>query len=319
MVDNNTSIGLAVMAILLAVSALVFSVSISGIDGINGTNGTNGLNGVNGLNFNSTLPYVFLYNGTNGLNGFVLNQNVNTTGSPLFQALNVVGNIAINGTVDGVDVSELLLKNVKVSDLATIWDKTTKIGYSDTSFSNQNVLISSSPSFTGLTVSGGVLNLQDAAENHITFNDNTKLGYVGMSHANNNLVMGSIQGDIVLRSQTKILFTADGGSNIGLSLDSHMNVIIYNPLSTDYGNPTLLIKGVDTTITEQKIDNSRDVDFRQLNVAGSTLVDIRNGIITPSGYNSVDGTAGVTGNVAVLTALPSTFTTIHFKNGLYVG
>lgn len=42
-------------------------------------------------------------------------------------------------------------------------------------------------------------------------------------------------------------------------------------------------------------------------------------IVQAGGFKSSDGTSGVTQDVVVLTALPNTFVTLHFKNGLYVG
>ena len=43
----------------------------------------------------------------------------------------------------------MLLKTSKVTDLATIWDKTTKIAYGDTTFADQNLLTTSSATFSG--------------------------------------------------------------------------------------------------------------------------------------------------------------------------
>jgi hypothetical protein len=58
-------------------------------------------------------------------------------------------NIAFTSTqtVDGVDISALLLKTTKVTDLGTIWDKTTKIAYGDTSFADQYLTQASNPLF----------------------------------------------------------------------------------------------------------------------------------------------------------------------------
>ena len=51
------------------------------------------------------------------------------------------GNLTFDSTqtVDGVDISALLLKTTKVTDLSAIWDKTTKIAYGDTSFTDQSL------------------------------------------------------------------------------------------------------------------------------------------------------------------------------------
>lgn len=63
--------------------------------------------------------------------------------------ITVYENINFDGaqTVDGVDISALLLKTTKVTNLGSIWDKTTKIAYGDTSFSDQNLLTSSGVTF----------------------------------------------------------------------------------------------------------------------------------------------------------------------------
>ena len=39
----------------------------------NGTNGSNGINGLDGVSFNTTIPYIYVYNGTNGINGLDFN------------------------------------------------------------------------------------------------------------------------------------------------------------------------------------------------------------------------------------------------------
>lgn len=61
-------------------------------------------------------------------------------------------NIITAGNVDGVDVSALLIKTNKITDLGTIWDKTTKIAFGDTNFVNQSLLTTSSPTFLALTL-----------------------------------------------------------------------------------------------------------------------------------------------------------------------
>jgi hypothetical protein len=55
-------------------------------------------------------------------------------------------------TVDGVDISALLLKTTKITDLGSIWDKTTKIATGDTDFANQAVKTTSAPTFVNTTL-----------------------------------------------------------------------------------------------------------------------------------------------------------------------
>lgn len=80
--------------------------------------------------------------------------------------MSVSSNIACGGTVDGVDISALLLKTSKVTDLGTIWDKTTKIAYGDTSFANQALTTTSTPTFGRIYIPYG-------DNGAITFTDGT--------------------------------------------------------------------------------------------------------------------------------------------------
>ena len=63
--DKNLTYGIIFVIIIaiIGIAVLLSSVNFSGTNDINGTNG------INGLDFNSTVPYTFLFNGTNGLNG----------------------------------------------------------------------------------------------------------------------------------------------------------------------------------------------------------------------------------------------------------
>ena len=63
--DKNLTYGIIFVIIIaiIGIAVLLSSVNFSGTNSINGTNG------INGLDFNSTVPYTFLFNGTNGLNG----------------------------------------------------------------------------------------------------------------------------------------------------------------------------------------------------------------------------------------------------------
>ena len=59
-------------------------------------------------------------------------------------------------TVDGVDISALLLKASKVTNLGDIWDKTTKIAYGDTDFADQSLKTSDNVSHAVVTATGFV-------------------------------------------------------------------------------------------------------------------------------------------------------------------
>ena len=174
-----------------------------------------------------------------------------------FQAANFV----TSGLVDGVDISTLLLKTTKVADLGSIWDKTTKIAYGDTSFSDQSLLSSSSPTFAAITL--------HSSDNQINiFGDLARIRMLP-----NNIAIGSA-GQWYLGPQSDLNFYITGydGANFNnaLKLDINGNAVILGTLQT-------------------------------------------------GGYKSSDGSTGATDDITVLTALPSTFTTLHFKNGLYVG
>lgn len=65
---DNLIMVIMVIAIFGFIIALI-AMSNSGIAGANGTNGTNGTNGYNGKDFNSTTPYIILFNGTQGIQG----------------------------------------------------------------------------------------------------------------------------------------------------------------------------------------------------------------------------------------------------------
>lgn len=56
-----------------------------------------------------------------------------------------------------------------------------------------------------------------------------------------------------------------------------------------------------------------------LSIATGTRNIVIYGDLKTGGYKSSDGTTGLTQDVVVLTALPSTFITMHFKDGLFVG
>jgi len=93
-------------------------------------------------------------------------------------------------TVDGVDISTLLIKATKVTDLAAIWDKTTKIAYGDTAFADQSLkttdvvshagYVNSSPSISA--PAGRALNT--VYQNTTTKNIMVYLDIVVNGHAN---------------------------------------------------------------------------------------------------------------------------------------
>jgi hypothetical protein len=273
---------------IAGINSLDFNSTIPYINLFNGTNGNNG------IDFNSTLPYVYLYNGTNGLNGFILNQDVNTTGSPLFQALNIVGNIAINGTVDGVDVSGLLLKNVKVSDLGTIWDKSTKIGYGDTSFSNQNLLSSSNPTFSLGTFTGN-LELIYGADNYIE---------IGTSYTSG--------------SSATLHFTTIGATFEYGRIDTSGNLIMAGTLSgIGYINISPILSGGNPWLGTPTSTRSFNVIYH--NLTGKTIiVYVSSSFTTGQLYYNLDHSSACTTTIGYFSSVGNSYMgTIIVPNGWY--
>ena len=84
---------------------------------------------------------------TNKANLDTVNQNLGTANAPAFAGLTVNGNVAVTGTVDGVDVS------VHAADTAIHHTHANKANLDAV---NQNLGTASSPAFAGVTVNGNV-------------------------------------------------------------------------------------------------------------------------------------------------------------------
>ena len=77
----------------------------------------------------------------------LVDQNLGTAGAPVFAGLTVKGNIAVTGTVDGVDVS------AHAADAAVHHPHANKANLDAV---NQNLGTANAPAFAGLTVSGDI-------------------------------------------------------------------------------------------------------------------------------------------------------------------
>jgi hypothetical protein len=122
--DKSIGLAIAIFALLIAVTALVFTFSSE--NGIDGLNGLNGINGIDGVSFNATLPFTYIFNGSDGIQGIQgiqgikgdtgntgsqgiqgiqglsgsYDQNLNTTGQPSFLSLTVTGGITAKSVLE---------------------------------------------------------------------------------------------------------------------------------------------------------------------------------------------------------------------------
>lgn len=133
-------------------------------------------------------------------------------------------NIAFTSTqtVDGVDISALLLKTTKVTTLATIWDKTTKIDYSDTDFADQPLLTSSHASFSTITASGGV-------DNQLKLSSGRGIAWGGV------LKQYADGGDMLFSSIGALKSDTDGQDNLGTSSLRWLNGYFYGKVIAESG------------------------------------------------------------------------------------
>lgn len=279
------------------------SQGIQGIQGIQGEIGYNGSQGIQGIQG--------IKGDTGDVSGYY-DQALNTTSSPTFAGLTLNGNLTTSYYIDGVDISALLLKTTKVTDLATIWDKTTKIVYGDTNFVDQEVKTTNTPTFGGVIVS-------KSGAPSILFRNTAGsddqyggwLDYYSSSWTRRWLVGVGISSTLSkdyewyqfnptgLRMRIK-----DGGE-----VEMFSNVLVAD---TPYN---IRIRGGSQYIDFG--DRSSSFEFYLGRTAPNLLRT--DASFQAAGYKSSDGTSGATGDVTVLTALPSTFTTMHFKNGLFTG
>lgn len=162
------------------------------------------------------------------------------------------GNLAFTSTqtVDGVDISGLLIKTTKVTDLLTIWDKTTKIATGDTDFADQAVKTTSTVTFVTVDTGQGANELYDMDQNVLTSSTPTFAGeiltsfikfYGDATHywnlgflATNNLIIQPEQvslGNILIR---------DNGGNIKITLNPYDGSAIFvGGLTTTSGIVTI--------------------------------------------------------------------------------
>jgi hypothetical protein len=121
MADNKNLIAGIVFVIIITI--LGVAVLLSNVNFV-GAQGIQGIAGNNGLDFNSTAPYILLFNGTQGSSGLV------SVSSPLLNSSGVLS----------LDQSLLSIAHSQINDWGT--------------YLNQAVLTSSSPVFSALTLQG---------------------------------------------------------------------------------------------------------------------------------------------------------------------
>jgi len=132
---------------------------------------------------------------------------------------------------------------------------------------------------------------------------------------------GYLKVDGQILATDKVMFTqTDGNEYIDSLADGYM----------DYGATTAhrFLADVKLTADNRKLyfgtgdDASIYYDGTNLVInpkeVGSGILDVL-GTLQTDGYNSADGTAGATADVATLAPDGTTTRTLHFKNGLYTG
>jgi hypothetical protein len=191
--DNNKNklIGAGIFVIIILIIGVVAVLGNGGSIYFKGDQGIQGLTGNNGLDFNSTIPYTYLFNGTQGLTG---NSGLISVSSPLF---NNSGVLFLNQTIENglinIIYSQISDWNSATSSFLTsstqyirsisiyggsvsgsgqltindIYDVSANQGmsvssgvlslsgvpYSVTNFANQFLLTTSNPTFNSLTLS----------------------------------------------------------------------------------------------------------------------------------------------------------------------
>lgn len=135
-----------------------------------------------------------------------------TFGSAYLDLSALAQNIVFVGaqTVDGVDISALLLKTTKATDLASIWDKTTKIAYGDTDFADQPVKTTSKPQLAGIGF--GVVWVSGLI--YFSHNNIVLTGLNNAGTSNRELVSWGVAGTDILRIGQEATSIVIGGAAI---------------------------------------------------------------------------------------------------------
>jgi hypothetical protein len=201
------------------------------------------LSGLSDVTINSMVDGQFLkYNGTSAkwYNSTLLASDIpslaaskitsGTFGTSYLDLSALAQNIAFTGaqTVDGVDISALLLKTTKVTDLGSIWDKTTKIAYGDTNFADQALNQASSPTFAGLALGS--------------------IGPPSSAASPTNINLGSKYSNTAGANPKLFLYNDNGGLIEGIGVSAgQMDFISSNGVAYSFYNGATKLVNIDTS------------------------------------------------------------------------